>query len=96
MGTRVQSLASLSGLRILRCHELWCRLAVTAPTGPLAWEPPYAAGMALEKTKKKRNDQHHLSTKSGPTVHIIDLNLGSDLNLVHLLKETEYTVKIIL
>ena len=22
----VQSLASLSGLRIRRCHELWCRL----------------------------------------------------------------------
>ena len=27
MRTQVQSLASLSGLRIRRCHELWCRLA---------------------------------------------------------------------
>ena len=26
MRTRVQSLASLSGLRIRDCHELWCRL----------------------------------------------------------------------
>ena len=36
---------------------LWCRLAATAPNGPLAWEPPYAAGAALKdkKTKKKRN-----------------------------------------
>ena len=25
MSLRVQSLASLSGLRIRRCHELWCR-----------------------------------------------------------------------
>ena len=33
---------------------LWRRLAAAAPIGPLAWEPPYAAGVALEKTKKKR------------------------------------------
>ena len=25
---------------------LWRRLAATAPTGPLAWEPPYATGAA--------------------------------------------------
>ena len=30
---------------------LWCRLAAVAPIGPLAWEPPYAAGTALEKIK---------------------------------------------
>ena len=28
---------------------LWCRLAATAPIGTQAWEPPYAAGAALEK-----------------------------------------------
>ena len=37
---------------------LWCRLAAAAPFGPLAWEPPYAAGVALkgqkDKEKKKR------------------------------------------
>ena len=33
---------------------LWQRLAATAPIGPLAWEPPYATGAALEKTKKKK------------------------------------------
>ena len=32
---------------------LWYRPMATAPTGPLAWEPPYAAGAALEKTKRK-------------------------------------------
>ena len=31
---------------------LWCRLAATAPIGPLAWEPPYAMGAALEKANK--------------------------------------------
>ena len=33
---------------------LWHRPAATAPIRPLAWEPPYTAGMALEKTKKKK------------------------------------------
>ena len=26
----------------------------TTPFGPLAWEPPYAAGAALKKKKKKK------------------------------------------
>ena len=34
---------------------LWCRLVATAPTGPLAWEPPYAAGVALERQNKTKN-----------------------------------------
>jgi len=36
---------------------LWHRLAAVAPIGPLAWEPPYAAGVALkrQKDKKKKN-----------------------------------------
>ena len=33
---------------------LWCRLAATAPIRPLAWKPPYAMGVALEKKKTKR------------------------------------------
>ena len=31
---------------------LWCRLAATAPIRPLAWEPPYATGVALRNLKK--------------------------------------------
>ena len=27
--------------------QLWCRPTAAAPIGPLAWEPPYAAGAAL-------------------------------------------------
>ena len=33
---------------------LWRRLAATAPIQALAWEPPYAAGAALEKGKKTK------------------------------------------
>ena len=68
MRLRVPSLTLLSGLRIRHCLELWCRsqtrlgsgiavavaLAVTAaPIRPLAWESPYAMGVALVKKKKK-------------------------------------------
>ena len=34
---------------------LWCRLAATASTGPLAWDPPYTSGVAL-KSKPGRKD----------------------------------------
>ena len=33
---------------------LWCRLAATAPIPPLAWEPSYAAGVALKKQKQQQ------------------------------------------
>ena len=35
---------------------LWCRPAATTPIQSLAWEPPYALGVALKrpKTKKKK------------------------------------------
>ena len=33
---------------------LWCRPAAVAPIRPLAWEPPYATGVAL-KSKKQKN-----------------------------------------
>ena len=33
---------------------LRCRLAATAPIQPLAWEPPYAAGATLKRTKDKK------------------------------------------
>ena len=49
MRMRVRSLASLSGLRIWR----WCGcdidLAAAAIVRPLAWELPYATGVALTR-----------------------------------------------
>ena len=46
---------------------LWCRPAMVAPIPPLAWEPPYAAGVALKKTKdqKKNNKVKHLPPPKG-------------------------------
>ena len=68
---RVQSLDSLSGLRICRCSELWCRsqtwlrsdvavavaVLAVAPIGPLAWEPPCAAGTALQSAKERERER---------------------------------------
>ena len=67
MRMQVPSLASPGGLRIWRCHELWCgsktgsdgellggRLAAVALIGPPAWERPYATGAALQSNKKKK------------------------------------------
>ena len=59
--TQVRSLALISGLRIQHCRELCCRSQTRLGSGiavaliqPLAWELPYAIGVAL-KTKKKKN-----------------------------------------
>ena len=64
----VRSLALLGGLRTCvmsygvghRCGSdgklLWllCRPVATALIRPLAWEPPYASGVALKSKKRKR------------------------------------------
>ena len=44
---------------------LWHRPAATAPIRPLAWEPPYTVGGALEKAKRQKqtNKQKTLSSK---------------------------------
>ena len=34
---------------------LWCRLAAVAPIQPLAWEPPYASGVALKRQKEQQS-----------------------------------------
>ena len=36
---------------------LWHRLAATALIRPLAWEPPYALGVDLKKSKNKKQNQ---------------------------------------
>ena len=40
---------------------LWCKLEATALIGPLAWEPPYAAVAALEKTKDQKQNKKNLA-----------------------------------
>ena len=36
---------------------LWRRPAAVAVIGPLAWEPPYALGVALKSGKKKKKSK---------------------------------------
>ena len=79
MRTRVRSLASLSGLRIgiavscgvggrcsldLALLWLWHRQAAIGPVLPLAWEPPYVAGTALERQKKKERKKVNLCSEA--------------------------------
>ena len=56
----------------------WRRLAAIAPIGPLAGESPYAAGVALEKTKRPKKKKKKIrgsrvittqgDKQQGPTV----------------------------
>ena len=87
MRTRVRSLALLSGLRIQCCHGcvvghrcssdpelwlwLWLRPAASAPIGPLAWEPPYAAGAALKRQKKTKPKQNKQPRKAAKTTDAV-------------------------
>ena len=46
---------------------LWCRLAAVSLIRPLAWDPPCAAGAALEKTirqKKKEKEKRKEKIKA--------------------------------
>ena len=42
---------------------LWCRPAAAAPIRPLAWEPPYAAGAALKRQKKRKEKKLVIDNK---------------------------------
>ena len=46
---------------------LWHRLAAPAPTGPLAWEPPSAAGAALEMAKRQKKKKKKKKDPASPT-----------------------------
>ena len=67
LGSVIRSLASLSGLRIWRCREMWHRLqmqldlvilwpwhrlADASLIQSLAWEFPYTIGVAIKRKKK--------------------------------------------
>ena len=36
---------------------LWCRPVATAPIRLLAWDPPYAAGVAQEKAERQEKKE---------------------------------------
>ena len=100
MRTQVRSLASVSGLRtgvavvcVVGCRGgsdlalLWLRRrpAATPPTGPLAWEPPYATGVALKFSKKKKKAMSWLATYMPNSVisHMIADFIGSKSLKIH-------------
>ena len=61
-----------------RCSDLawlwlWCRLAATAPTGPLAWEPPYASGSVLKKRERQNKTNQ---TQTHKEKNKVDLRKG--------------------
>ena len=43
---------------------LWCRLAAAARIGPLAWEPPYAMGVALKKRQKDKKKEEEVTIRT--------------------------------
>ena len=44
-------------------------LAATAPIQPLAWEPPYAKGTALERQKRKKEEKKEGRKEEKPFSH---------------------------
>ena len=50
---------------------LWHRLVATAPIRPLAWEPPYAMGVAIEKGKNTKKKKKKINSLSDFQVYII-------------------------
>ena len=64
---------------------LWCRLVAIALIGPLAWEPPYAMGVALKREREQKEAQtEYLSTvymmhqkKKKKTIEHLKSYLGS-------------------
>ena len=77
MRTQVRFLASLTGLRIWRCHELWCMsqtwlgsrvaVALAYAGGYSSVSTPYAAGVSLKDQKKKKSGYHLKSCHGPPT-----------------------------
>ena len=65
---------------------LWCRLAATALIRPLAWEPPYAAGVALEKAKREKKKKRicRSQDKIGKTLQGCPVGKKSEQKHIHL------------
>ena len=55
---------------------LWCRPAAAAQIRPLAWDPPYATGAALQKTTTTTKDITRFETGSDSQVYNLVTVLG--------------------
>ena len=47
---------------------LWHKPAAAAPITPLAWEPPYAEGAALEEKKKEEEENFRVAANQKSTI----------------------------
>ena len=70
-----------SDLLLLWLH--WYRLAALAPIRPLAWEPPYAASVALEKTGEKKKKGLSLSYSSDNAKSLTTRPSGNSFTLFY-------------
>ena len=56
---------------------LWRRPAATAPIRPLAWEPPYTTGAALEKAKRQgRKEERRKEGRKKERIDRFALNIA--------------------
>ena len=81
MRMQVCFLASLSGLRIQCCHELWYRPLAVVPIGPLAWEIPFAAHTTLKTNQQIKKVEFQGCTGSGGSFYVMKSTVSSDNHL---------------
>ena len=85
MRLQVRSLASLSGLMIWQCRELWYR-SQTRLRSCVAWEPPYAVSAALKSKRyiySSFSGQSFKLNRSYADISIISLPLSLILQTLH-------------
>ena len=67
---------------------LWCRPVATTPIRPLAWEPPYATGLALEKAKRQKKKKTKKKSSIAPNTyfqvrkHITAFKIWHEINTI--------------
>ena len=66
---------------------LWHRPEAVAPIRPLAWEPPYAVGVALKRQKDKKEIFSNLKLQGKETIQI---SISEKLNYIRCLLRTSH------
>ena len=70
---------------------LWCRPMDTAPIGLLAWEPAYAARVALEKAKRQKKKKKNCNSTNPTRRNEIKKLMESDTNKTNTKHSTRLT-----